>query len=274
MKITELLTEGKKGVKNPIKPRNFVAKNAMATTSGAGAHKDKKKAEKQGDVKHKKQAVPVDENAVVENETSYYYERLAQELFNMNPNLDTSGKADEVLNAAFPLIVRDLGSKKRANNLLNYDEDFPSDFVSAYADLKREQTMTEGSAHGYNVVKWYKKSGGDQLKLTKWLRKEAGLPNDDDIYFDDADLVYGDKTIVRDALVDPNLKFIDLLNAVAQATGGRSKQKVQGVYREQGVAEAKQKGVDGKACWDGYKRMGTKKKGGKTVDNCVPTGKK
>ena len=22
-------------------------------------------------------------------------------------------------------------------------------------------------------------------------------------------------------------------------------------------------------CWDGYKRMGTKKKGGKTVDNCV-----
>ena len=35
----------------------------------------------------------------------------------------------------------------------------------------------------------------------------------------------------------------------------------------------KQKGVDGKACWDGYKRMGTKKKGSKTVDNCVPTGK-
>ena len=33
--------------------------------------------------------------------------------------------------------------------------------------------------------------------------------------------------------------------------------------------EEKQKGVDGKACWDGYKRMGTKKKGGKTVDNCV-----
>ena len=43
---------------------------------------------------------------------------------------------------------------------------------------------------------------------------------------------------------------------------------------EQDVSEGKQKGVDGKACWDGYKRMGTKKKGGKTVDNCVPTGKK
>ena len=33
--------------------------------------------------------------------------------------------------------------------------------------------------------------------------------------------------------------------------------------------EKKQKGVDGKVCWKGYKRMGTKKKGGKTVDNCV-----
>ena len=35
------------------------------------------------------------------------------------------------------------------------------------------------------------------------------------------------------------------------------------------VREDKQKGVDGKACWKGYKRMGTKQKGGKTVDNCV-----
>ena len=41
---------------------------------------------------------------------------------------------------------------------------------------------------------------------------------------------------------------------------------------EQGVAEEKQKGVDGKACWKGYKRMGTKKKGGRTVDNCVKVG--
>ena len=42
--------------------------------------------------------------------------------------------------------------------------------------------------------------------------------------------------------------------------------------KREGVAEEKQKGVDGKACWKGYKRMGTKKKGGRTVDNCVPVG--
>ena len=35
------------------------------------------------------------------------------------------------------------------------------------------------------------------------------------------------------------------------------------------VKEEKEKGLDGKACWDGYKLAGTKKKGGKTVDNCV-----
>jgi hypothetical protein len=40
-------------------------------------------------------------------------------------------------------------------------------------------------------------------------------------------------------------------------------------FEEVNLDEEKQKGVDGKACWKGYKRMGTKQKGGKTVDNCV-----
>ena len=33
--------------------------------------------------------------------------------------------------------------------------------------------------------------------------------------------------------------------------------------------EQKKKGLDGKACWKGYKLQGTKMKGGKRVDNCV-----
>jgi hypothetical protein len=47
--MTTGLSEGKK---EAPKPRNFVAKNAKM--GGAGQHKDKKKAQKQGDVKHKK----------------------------------------------------------------------------------------------------------------------------------------------------------------------------------------------------------------------------
>lgn len=52
--------EGKTQRAEPSKPRNFVAKNAIQ--SGAGAHKDKKKAEKQGDVKHKKRDIEMSEH--------------------------------------------------------------------------------------------------------------------------------------------------------------------------------------------------------------------
>lgn len=34
----------------------------------------------------------------------------------------------------------------------------------------------------------------------------------------------------------------------------------------------KEKGLDGKACWKGYKQAGTKMKGGKRVDDCVKAG--
>ena len=52
--------------KEAPKPRNFVAKNQK--TGGAGAHKDKKKAEKQGYEKHKKQGV---EEAGMYNRDAY-----------------------------------------------------------------------------------------------------------------------------------------------------------------------------------------------------------
>lgn len=45
------VAEGKTQKQEAPKPRNFVAKNAINT--GAGAHKDKKKEQKQGNVKHK-----------------------------------------------------------------------------------------------------------------------------------------------------------------------------------------------------------------------------
>ena len=52
----------------PSKPRNFVAKNSK--TAGAGAHKDKKRAEKQGDVKHKQKQF---EQGVAEDNSLQYY---------------------------------------------------------------------------------------------------------------------------------------------------------------------------------------------------------
>ena len=59
--------EGDKDKVDANKPRNFVAKNAKM--GGAGAHKDKKKAAKQGDVKHKKPFAEAFQN----DEANLYY---------------------------------------------------------------------------------------------------------------------------------------------------------------------------------------------------------
>ena len=58
-RVLTRMDEGKTVKATAPKPRNFVAKNA--TTSGSGAHKDKKKADKQGDVKHKAKALELAE---------------------------------------------------------------------------------------------------------------------------------------------------------------------------------------------------------------------
>jgi hypothetical protein len=75
----------------------------------------------------------------------YYSEELAQKVFDLNPNLDASGKADAVLDAGWPIAVKDLGAKS-ANSKFAYDEDFPSDFVSMYAQLQK-QGVSEGEGN-------------------------------------------------------------------------------------------------------------------------------
>jgi hypothetical protein len=60
MKAKEFIIE----LNKELKPRNFVAKHA-SLAGKAGQHKDKKKAEKQGDVKHKKQSMPTESVATI-----------------------------------------------------------------------------------------------------------------------------------------------------------------------------------------------------------------
>jgi hypothetical protein len=320
------MNEGKKDRRDPIrtvKPRNFVAKNASATTSGAGAHKDKKKAAKQGDVKHKNAEYAESlqhmlESALRDKEDLQAKRKTLQDL-SMNKDVDqkavtqrkldlekeakkkgiSEGRVKELMmdlraltDAEFQAQYKMTKAQARAGlagknesmaeefdspeyndeagmaegNLLTlaravkglYDTIEDDDNLPEWCQEKiakaeqmlvtvwdyllsqkergidpsvKEAGVTEGSAHGYNVAKWYEKNG-DQLKLTRWLRKEAGLPKDAPVYFDDADLVYGDKTIVPGALVNPKLKFNDLLTALVQVTGGQGKQNIDGVYRE------------------------------------------
>jgi hypothetical protein len=108
------------------------------------------------------------------------------------------------------------------------------------AQVHGKKSMTQSnkgvseSDLGHNVVRYYEKTQ-DVKKLTNWLEKNAGLPRNSPLYFDDVDLVYGNKTIVPGALINPKLTFNDLLNAVVQASK-------QGMAEEDGAPmTAKQK---------------------------------
>lgn len=72
-------------------------------------------------------------------------------------------------------------------------------------------------AKNVNVVKFYDATC-DQLAITNWLCKQAKLSKSAPVYFDDADLVWVDRTIVSCALVDSKLTMQDLLDAVVQAS--------------------------------------------------------
>jgi hypothetical protein len=76
---------------------------------------------------------------------AYYSEELAQKVFDQNPGLSCTGRCEELLDAAWPIAVADLG-KKRAQHEFSYSEDFPSDFVSAYSHLQKQQPgVAEGA---------------------------------------------------------------------------------------------------------------------------------
>jgi hypothetical protein len=76
-----------------------------------------------------------DESIETEGESQHSDMSIAQDLYAVNPDLDDE---QEILNAAFPFIVKMTGSKKRANYMLNYDEDFPGEMIGAYKWLQRQ----------------------------------------------------------------------------------------------------------------------------------------
>jgi hypothetical protein len=53
-----------------------------------------------------------------------------------------------------------------------------------------------------------------QLDITAWLRKELGLAHNAPVYFDDADLVWVDKTVLRAVLADERAKLGRLRTAL------------------------------------------------------------
>jgi hypothetical protein len=78
-----------------------------------------------------------------------------------------------------------------------------------------KKTVKESVFENYSPRKRVATVG--QLEITDWLRKSAGLPKDAPVYFDDADLVWGDQTIVGGALASEELTLGDLLKAFKAA---------------------------------------------------------
>lgn len=90
---------------------------------------------------------------------AYYYEQLAQQVFDQYPNLNNE---DNILNFGYAMAKEQLG--KRADGIFR-DEDFPGDFVSAYFWLKKQKP---GVAEGLTDTQ--KKIEDTILKLEQRLK--------------------------------------------------------------------------------------------------------
>ena len=107
---------------------------------------------------------------------AYYSEQLAQKVFDQNPNLDTSGRADAYFDAAWPIMVADLG-KKRAQYEISYNEDFPMDTVSAYTHLQKQQ---QGVAEG--IVDKIRAANYDRLSKRSYNQADKTKPGQVSVY--------------------------------------------------------------------------------------------
>ena len=92
--------------------------------------------------------------------------------------------------------------------------------INAAEKSQKNENVVEGevNVNKLSVAKLYKQTGRNSGNIAKWAKKEAGLPQEAKVYFDDADFVLGSETIVPAALVDPTVKMKDLVSALIQAS--------------------------------------------------------
>ena len=235
---------------------------------------------------------------------AYYYEQLAQKVFDANPDLDNE---DAILNAGYKIAIQDLDSKSRANHLFTWDEDFPSDFVSAYGWLKKNNWhdqhgnvnpngaydagghyhMDRDMTEDWQKVNKRDKTDGMSRKAVKAYRREhPGSKLKTAVTTKPSKLKKGSKSAKRRKSFcarmsgmkkahasaktkrDPNSP----INKALRRWNCESVEDMRNLieYAEQVIREEKVR-LDPK-CWKG-KKIGnpkTKMKGGVRVNNCVP----
>jgi hypothetical protein len=224
------MNEGKKDRRDPIrtiKARNPVAKNATSAIGGgaAGAHKDKKKAMKQGDVKHKKAEYAEHlaaslRKAVIENYNAQYDDEAGMADNNLHTLKNAVEGIDKIISAGDNLPEWCQEKIAVAEHML----------VSVWDYMQGEQD-SESDVSEASALEKFRKAASEREKKHNDAEKEMNA---------------------RHARGEEDMKgSIDRLE--------------KHVNTKEGLRDPKDN-----PCWKGYKPVGTKKKGGKTVPNCVP----
>jgi hypothetical protein len=142
-------------------------------------------------------------------------------------------------------------------------EDTMRDILSKLDNILTESAVAQGVEEAKNAA---------QQAAIAISKKERGeKPKNEDFQLgDDFGISFSEDFEIATEIVDilEDGVVIDLDEHALELLAAQGLEFLEGEV----IREDKQKGVDGKACWKGYKRMGTKQKGGKTVDNCVKMG--
>jgi hypothetical protein len=175
MKAKEFILENNK--LEPTKPRNFVAKNAMKTTSGAGAHKDKKRAEKQGNVKHKNKFNY--KQAVAEGESFRDKKSLEQRLYNYEAAVNRATEATRVIkNADMHMeIIGEILELAKKTGIEETEFKYQiQEVYNAVSNLQGEvYKLVEPFTDAVQVVQ----NAIDELDEEEWQRKDQESNNED-----------------------------------------------------------------------------------------------
>lgn len=138
----------------PSKPRNFVAKNAAK--GGAGAHKDKKKAVKQGDTKHKK-------------DYAEHLESMLQNVLTETRQINETGLDPVRRMKAIQFIVSKTGWERNYVELASDEE-----LMDLYVKIKNGEPVGEGVAEGDNP-EYDDEAGMSDNNLETLKRSVAGI---------------------------------------------------------------------------------------------------
>jgi hypothetical protein len=128
----------------------------------------------------------------------YIYD-LANRVFSIDPNLSAKGRGDEVVDAAYEHMVRDLG-KKRASYILRHDPDFTGELLDMYARLQHN-----GKSKGEDIRNISPEL--EEIRRLSGIQTEAG----------DEEGIEDLLAAVEEEMNDPG-KHIDNLQDVMNAT--------------------------------------------------------